>query len=292
MKKCGNSLSATPVSFMGLFFLLSVTIILTPIPQVEGKGEGSEEGLKPHGPIIINSKEELEESSFIAGSGTEGDPFVIEGWKINVGGSEKELGIGVSNVQTHLLIKNCELVGGKKAGLLLKNVENVSVEKNAFLGNENGLLLESSKRVQVSKNTFKDNNYALSLFDCLYVTIGNNDVLENAFGIYLQSSTTNELTENLIKDNGWHGVYLDMTSRFNKIYHNSFVDNGGTAGACDGSGLNTWYEEGKGNYWSRYEGKDANGDRIGDSSYKVPGKEGNYDKYPLIESVEEVGRSG
>ena len=78
----------------------------------------------------------------------------------------------------------------------------------------------------------------------------------------------------------------------NRIFLNNFIDN--TYNAYSDSS-NTWsstspvtytYNENTytnyiGNYWSDYEGSDANGDGIGETPYSI--MEDDYDNYPLIE---------
>lgn len=62
------------------------------------------------------------------------------------------------------------------------------------------------------------------------------------------------------------GINLDMGSSGNVIYHNNFVDN--TLQAED-PWTNQWYFNGQGNYWSDYNGIDADGDGIGDTPYYI-----------------------
>jgi hypothetical protein len=51
------------------------------------------------------------------------------------------------------------------------------------------------------------------------------------------------------------------------------------------SGKNIWDDGSIGNYWSDYDGRDDNGDGVGDSPYIID--ENNRDKYPLIKKLEE-----
>ena len=48
-------------------------------------------------------------------------------------------------------------------------------------------------------------------------------------------------------------------------------------------GNNKWDNGSEGNYWSNYDGIDANSDGIGDTPYPIPGLTGSYDNYPLLE---------
>ena len=92
-------------------------------------------------------------------------------------------------------------------------------------------------------------------------------------------STNNTFTRNMFS-NCSEGVNADATSGANKFYHNRFMNNTVQA-SIDGS-ENKWdndYPSG-GNYWSDYNGTDANGDFIGDTPYQVD--ENNADMYPFM----------
>ena len=76
------------------------------------------------------------------------------------------------------------------------------------------------------------------------------------------------------------GVWL-WAAVNNTIYGNKFVHNAQQAFIFD-HGANTWSTglPTGGNFWSDYDGSDANGDGIGDSPYMIDGA--NSDPYPLV----------
>jgi hypothetical protein len=73
------------------------------------------------------------------------------------------------------------------------------------------------------------------------------------------------------------------------VSHNSFVSNVRQLGGClcqesnISEPIHTWDDGKEGNYWSDYNGADANGDGIGDSPYVFDVQ--NEDRYPLMENA-------
>jgi len=62
---------------------------------------------------------------------------------------------------------------------------------------------------------------------------------------------------------------LWQTSYNNTFFKNNFVGNGQGAADWSWQGTNKWDNGGEGNYWSDYNGTDADSDGIGDTSYAV-----------------------
>ncbi|MBI2918849.1 MAG: hypothetical protein HYY01_12775 [Chloroflexi bacterium] len=86
---------------------------------------------------------------------------------------------------------------------------------------------------------------------------------------------------NLVAYNGKCGLLI-IAGEGNVIRRNSFVDN--ECNAADRGKHNQWDLDGKGNYWSDYKGKDANGDGVGDTPYPVAPN--GVDRYPLMKPEE------
>lgn len=100
-------------------------------------------------------------------------------------------------------------------------------------------------------------------------TITGNIITNNYDGIYLYRSPDNQIYENTITNNEY-GIHLLTWSTSNILHHNNLINN--TWNAAD-ENHNQWdmgYPSG-GNYWSDYDGIDADGDGIGDTPYDIPG---------------------
>lgn len=122
--------------------------------------------------------------------------------------------------------------------------------------------------------------------------------------IWLQNSSDNLIAYNLVAGVVWYGLirltqsynntivgnfmsdadiglYLESSSG-NKIFHNNFIDNEKQIHLIDS--VNNAWEDGYpsgGNFWSDYNGTDANHDGLGDSPYIIDVN--NQDNYPLMD---------
>jgi parallel beta-helix repeat protein len=102
------------------------------------------------------------------------------------------------------------------------------------------------------------------------------NIFKNAHtGIVLYYSGNNLVSGNTILDNS-DGIILHLDSNNNTIFHNNFNNKN----QIWTSSINVWSYEGEGNYWSDYEGRDLNGDGIGDDPYVIDTN--NQDIHPLM----------
>ncbi|MFW9993622.1 MAG: right-handed parallel beta-helix repeat-containing protein [Candidatus Odinarchaeota archaeon] len=118
--------------------------------------------LKPpvleHDPIYINEDSDFGISGYnFNGSGTELDPYIIEGY--NITSSSANL-IHVVNTTEHFIIRNNLLngIGGSYSGILLENVTNGLITGNIIRDTEFGVNIDTvSANNAVTRNIFKNN---------------------------------------------------------------------------------------------------------------------------------------
>lgn len=149
-------------------------------------------------------------------------------------------------------------------------ISNNSIVRNSYYG----IYLGSLSNGKIHGNTISDNDN-----DGVYSTyfvgfIFNNTFDGNRRGVTLNSGVCS-VFENVFSNNSASGLYAQSLSSQNEIYENRFVDN--TVGAFD-EGENTWYRNGRGNFWSDYAEVDRDVNGIGDVAYE---KNGVVDLYPL-----------
>ena len=183
-----------------------------------------------HEPIYIYGDEDFTvRNGVLSGSGTEADPYIIEGWRID--NPDADYGIYIDHTTAHVVIRNCVIERSRQAGVYFNTVRNATV---------------------------------------VDTQIGLSDT-----AIHLLASRDNTFTNNVVMT-CQYGLVMGASSQDNLVAGNSFVDNG--LNAYDPQRRNRWFDESGGNYWSDYDGGDADGDGIGDVPYFAL-----WDQYPLMD---------
>lgn len=149
--------------------------------------------------------------------------------------------------------------------------------------NVNGLIIKNLnvKNFSIGMYLWTENN-----------TVTGNVVSENIVGILL-SGCNNIISRNCIEKNDM-GIFFGVNQPGDEplnitLIHNSFTDNDVHFSGCFCEGYNTtetmhtWDDGEEGNYWSDYNGTDADGDGIGDTPYVIDVQ--NQDRYPLTQSL-------
>ncbi|MCS7240263.1 MAG: right-handed parallel beta-helix repeat-containing protein [Candidatus Bipolaricaulota bacterium] len=119
------------------------------------------QGWAPHEPIYIHSDAGFTwENGVVKGSGTAGDPYVIEGWVIDTRGHD--YGIYVDGTRAHFVIRNCQIrYPQERAGIFLSNVRNGRIEGNAIFGGKIAIHLLASQNVTITGNAIGFCDYGI-----------------------------------------------------------------------------------------------------------------------------------
>ncbi len=124
-------------------------------------------------------------------------------------------------------------------------------------------------------------------------TVTGNVVSENIVGILL-SGSNNTITSNYIAHNkqglffGFNGPENELIPTDIIVNHNGFDENNMQMNGCfcedypENEETHAWDDGKEGNYWSDYNGTDANNNGLGDTPYIVDIQ--NQDRYPLMQS--------
>jgi len=180
-------------------------------------------------------------------------------------------------------------------GFIVVEKDNIVIDGAGYTlqgGIGTGIDLTGRTNVVIRNIQIRNFEYeGIHLYHSSNIRIVGNYIANNRRGIFLEYSSSCIITENYIINNRYNGIEL-LCSSNNFIYHNNFIDNGyetifgvkiyGCGQVYSDESKNVWdngYPSG-GNYWSDYNGKDANGDGIGDTPYTID--ENNIDHYPLM----------
>jgi len=228
-------------------------------------------------------------------------------------GGEGWYGIYLSNSNDNLILDNVAYGNGAYGINLFPSCSNNTIRGNVLQGNMYGLYMftDCSHNLIEFNDLSRNTNSGLDLrFNCTHNLIRNNSMIKNVVaGLTLLDSGYNEISGNLIEENGRYGLQIQSNSNGNTIIDNKISDSQ-TGIFLDSSqnliyrneisynviqaedrGDNSWnasYPLG-GNLWSDYHGSDEyqgpeqnvlGADGFGDMPYVV--SKTSRDHYPIM----------
>ncbi len=160
-------------------------------------------------------------------------------------------------------------------GLHYMYSEGNKFNENLLTDNVAGAAVMYSKNMEWNRNVFAHNRgfraYGVLWQDVRYSECRYNLVIDNTIGLYFDQAGYSEVENNLVVWNDIAAVILE-NSELNTIYGNSFIHNlsnvqlrGGTQKGRN----NTFFKDGRGNFWDDYRGYDLDGDGIGDNPHTL-----------------------
>ncbi|MFO8109491.1 MAG: NosD domain-containing protein [Thermoplasmata archaeon] len=196
-----------------------------------------------HDPIRIDNNTDFADQASNegwAGNGSEGNPYIIEGYEIDGGGYSYCIYIG--NTTDHFVVRDNYLHNASGihnhpyfvgSGLHLYNITNGRLDNNTVSSNDYyGIyLLHSNSNNTIVNNTVSSNDYygIYLLHSNSNNTIVNNTVdSNNYFGIYLESSSNNTISTNTANSNNGSGLHLYNVT--NSRLDNNTVSSNANAG--------------------------------------------------------------
>ena len=172
------------------------------------------------------------------GSGTAGDPYIIENWEISAATAH---GIWINGTTAYFVVRNCLVENGGSSyyGIYLKNAPNASIDSNTINNCKFGIYLYSSSNCNIIGNTVKNiSQYGINLYISSNNTISNNTCSNNpGNGIDLDKSDNNLVENNTCSNNSSNGIWLYVSSN-NTIYNTCSNNSGNGIGLSASSNNN------------------------------------------------------
>ncbi|HEX4900906.1 MAG TPA: nitrous oxide reductase family maturation protein NosD [Pyrinomonadaceae bacterium] len=161
-------------------------------------------------------------------------------------------------------------------------------EDNLFSNNVAGAAIMYSNHIAFRRNAFIHNrgfsSFGILFQDCSDLLAEENFIIDNATGIFMEALRNTTFRHNTIANNDV-ALQLFSSSDANVFTENNFIDNLSPLRLIGKSTTTRWSENGRGNYWSDYEGYDLNEDGRGDVPLKIQNvfeyMEGNHPRLRL-----------
>ena len=184
--------------------------------------------------------------------------------------SEMRDGFYIQNAN-HTLIQDNE-VHHLRYGLHYMYADSNTFLRNIFRDNVAGAAIMFTRGIVMKHNIFLRNrgfaSYGMLLQDCHYSLADSNIFSDNVTGIFFESSTNNLFRNNIIARNDL-ALNMFQNSIHNTFTENNFIDNLNPLTIVGRRTESKWSLNGKGNYWSSYNGYDIDNNGIGDIPMKI-----------------------
>jgi parallel beta-helix repeat protein len=172
-------------------------------------------------PILIDGNAGFTPANGVtSGSGTENNPYIIEGWDINASSAN---GIEIRNTTAYFVIRNCYVHNGGDRGIWFFNVKNGKIDNNLFENNSSGIYLMISDNNLISSNLVGNSEYGIWIYRSDNNLISNNVAENSNYGILLYANSSYNLISNDTVDNNVHGINLSESD--NNLISSNTVEN-------------------------------------------------------------------
>lgn len=143
---------------------------------------------------------------------------------------------------------------------------------NTFHDNVAGAAIMYSRGIVMRHNVFSHNrgfsSFGILFQDCHDLVADSNVITDNVVGLFFEASTNNVFRHNVIAQNDL-ALQMFQNAINNTFTENAFVDNLSPLAIVGKRTESRWSVDGRGNYWSAYEGYDLDGDGIGDVPMRI-----------------------
>ncbi len=229
------------------------------------------------------------------------DNVVVKGFHVRNSSTAKGAAIRIDRGSASLIVENN--ISDSYQGIYLSSSNNNTISgnilsdndycveifassDNVFSGNTMTNSLEgigiftSSSNIVSSNLIVANSNDGIGIYTSSNNVVENNIISDNSYGVVLSTSHNNIVARNSILLSTNFGVNIASGSSNNVFYHNNLNNSQQVEPDASLALPNTWDLGGEGNYWSDYNGTDADFDGIGDTQYRIDFR--NRDNNPLM----------
>ncbi len=236
---------ATTILFLVL--LLGLASLQLTVPRPAEAAPSSH--YMTHAPILIQGDQDFTAANGVTGgSGTQADPYVIEGWEIDASTSH---GIWIRDASSSIVIKDVYVhSGGANDGVLLENISSADLVNVTTTGNRHGIRVADSSIVSIEGAEVASNQLGINIVDTLNPLIFRSNVtLSVGKGIEISSGDEGDIWENNVTWNAGDGLHISNLPGCH-LHGNLVAENGGYGmnlfSACYSAGSNVVLSNGKG----------------------------------------------
>jgi nitrous oxidase accessory protein len=202
----------------------------------------------------------------------------------------------ISEMRDGLYIQSCNgnqirrnRVSNLRYGLHYMFSDRNVFEDNLFSNNVAGAAIMYSNHIEFRRNAFVHNrgfsSFGILFQECNDLLAEENFIIDNATGIFMEALRKTTFRHNTIANNDV-AMQMFASSDANVFTENNFVNNLSPLQLIGRSTTTKWSENGRGNFWSDYDGYDLNEDGRGDVPVKIQNVfeylEGNHPRLRLF----------
>jgi parallel beta-helix repeat protein len=164
---------------MGRKVALVMATVLFAVVSVVLMGGQSDVGIRwwrTHEPIYIYGDDDFTlKNGVISGSGSQQDPYIIEGWYIDAW--DIDYGIYIDHTEAHFVIRGCVIERARDAAIYLNSVTNGNIEKCQVSLSQVGVCFFNANQNRLTNTVIAENCYGVVM------TLGSKDnvVYANSF---------------------------------------------------------------------------------------------------------------
>ncbi len=277
---------------IALLSFLTCTLLIMTLSQLPGSKtqlntnpiyQGKIPTCAADSPIYIFGNDQLAAAASPAGTGEEGNPYIIENKNITAGGSHL---ITIISTDKFFELRNCELSGGPQCAIYMRNVTNGLVKNITMHNNQRGILINNCTMViqnctvygmtqtgmlveddsraiiqncSVHNNGAKGSTWGGMYLGGSYTVVENCHVYENAPNGIMVNGHHNRIQHSRVENNHYEYEDVEIFGEWNTLY-NTTIDSNGWACAlisCHnstiesntilGGNLGLWIEESRNN---------------------------------------------